>query len=307
MERKAISGKMLTLLFIGMLTLAFNMQSVKTDQKAQLLLETDKDVYILGENVTITLKNIGSETIHIGGYPAWQIYAYPEEEPVYPKIFAFLAWSLEPGQNDTITWKQYNEFTQSPTEPRMYVLRDTQGWGLSAYLEIVSAEEQWIPYVPLPDQVDLEFWIEDQVAYVEVSVTFYDAGYNVSDWGDVVKDGYEIWADSEIWDWTGPAALVITTLCHIYNLGELEHGTYTFTFKAWSLPVESIVFTIPPLPGDTDGDFDVDLDDLYAVLISYGLTIDHSDYVPCADMDGDGIVDIDDLYLVLVNYEEIDS
>ena len=298
---------MLTLLLIGMLTLAFNIQSVKTYQKAQLLLETDKDVYILGENVTITLKNIGSETIQIGGYPAWQIYTYPEEEMVYPMIFAWLAWSLEPGMNDTFIWNQYNEFTQSPAETGMYVVRDTQGWGLSAYFEIATTEERWIPYVPSPEQVDLEFWIEDQVAYVKVSITFYDAEYNISNWGDVVKDGHEIWADSEIWDWTGPAALVITTLCHTYNLGELKHGTYTFTSKAWSLPVKSIVFTIPPLPGDTDGDFNVDLDDLYAVLISYGLPIDHPDYVPFADIDGDGIVDIDDLYLVLVNYEEIDS
>ena len=35
-------------------------------------------------------------------------------------------------------------------------------------------------------------------------------------------------------------------MSHTYELGPLESGTYTFTFQAWSLPVESIVFTIPP-------------------------------------------------------------
>ena len=131
---------MLTLFTFSMLALAFSIQPVKTDQKAQLLLETDKAVYILGGNVTITLKNIGNETVEIGGYPAWQIYTYPEEEMVYPMIFAWLAWSLEPGENDTITWNQYKEFTESPAEPGMYVVRDTHGWGLSAYFEIVAAE-----------------------------------------------------------------------------------------------------------------------------------------------------------------------
>jgi len=141
MKIKAVSGIMLTVLLIGMLTLAFNVQLNQADQKPQLLLETDKDVYISGKNVTIILVNIGTETVNIGGYPAWQIFTYPEEEPVYPKIFAFLAWSLDPGENDTFTWNQYNEFAQSSAEPGMYVIKDTQGLGLSTYFKIIAAEK----------------------------------------------------------------------------------------------------------------------------------------------------------------------
>ena len=113
----------------------------EANQEAQLLLETDKDVYILGENVTITLTNIGNETVEIGGYPPWQILTYPEEEPVYPEVYAWLAWSLRPGENDTFTWNQYNEFTQSPAEPGMHVIKDTQGWGLSTYFRIIAADK----------------------------------------------------------------------------------------------------------------------------------------------------------------------
>jgi hypothetical protein len=134
---KAVSGIMLTMLFLGVPITAFNIQPAKADQGPQLLLETDKNVYILGENVTIVLSNIGTETIQIGGYPIWEIHTYPEEEPVYPSIFAFLAWSLEPGENDTIAWNQTNQFTHSPVEAGMYVVRDLAGWGLSAYFEIV--------------------------------------------------------------------------------------------------------------------------------------------------------------------------
>jgi len=61
-----------------------------------------------------------------------------------------------------------------------------------------------------------------------------------------------------------------------------------------------------PILGDTDGDFDVDLDDLYNVLIGYGLTIEDAmatyGVPPGTDVDEDGMVDLDDLYWVLINY-----
>ncbi len=102
----------------------------------KLSLETDKTVYKLGENVTITLTNISNETIQIGGYPAWQIFTYPEEDPVYPKIFAFLAWSLDQGESDTFIWNQYDEFMGSFCTIGTYVIKDNQGWGLSAIFKI---------------------------------------------------------------------------------------------------------------------------------------------------------------------------
>jgi hypothetical protein len=241
------SGSIVVVLLISILTLAFNVRQVSA---AQLVLKTDKRVYMLGENVTIVLKNIGAERVDVGGYPAWQILTQPEDEPVYPKIFAFLAWGLNPGDNNTFTWNQYNEFTQSAAKPGKYVVRDTQGCGLSAYFDIVAADK-WVPYVPLANMADLVFWATNGVAYVNVAITFADAGYNVSDWGTCIKNGYDIRVDSEIWDWTGPSVLVITTLSHTYSLGRLEEGEYTFTFTAWGARVKSISFTIK---ADSDQD-----------------------------------------------------
>ncbi len=156
--RKNVSGIILVLFLVGVLMLPFRVQPVivgsktnipnfdlnvdntaTTQQTAQLILETDKHVYLLGENVTIILKNVGDRRVGIGGYPAWQIFTYPEEEPVYPAIFSTLAWSLEPGENDTFVWNQYNQFNESFCSPGTYVVKDTQGWGLSAYFEIISA------------------------------------------------------------------------------------------------------------------------------------------------------------------------
>ena len=140
MLRKTLSGIMFSLILISMTELLFPNQAIRADQQVCILLETDKHVYTLGENVTITLTNNGSERVDIGGYPAWQIFTYPEEEPVYPAIFAFLEWHLDPRENDTFVWNQINEFNQSSVNPGAYVVRDTQGWGISAHFEIVAAE-----------------------------------------------------------------------------------------------------------------------------------------------------------------------
>jgi len=136
--KRTVSEVILGFSSIGILLLAFYIPQVKSEQSTQLLLMTNKDIYSVGENVTITILNVGSETVSIGGYPAWQIFTYPGKEPVYPKYFIFLSWSLEPGENNTIIWNQYNAFTESFVEPGKYIVEDNQGWGLSTYFTVIS-------------------------------------------------------------------------------------------------------------------------------------------------------------------------
>jgi hypothetical protein len=104
--------------------------------------------------------------------------------------------------------------------------------------------ETWVPYRPSSEQVDLEFWMGNQTAYINITITFPTAGYDISSWGEVTKDGYILWANSEIWHWTGMCAQVITPVSHTYELGYLESGNYTFTFKAWGIDIKSIDFTV---------------------------------------------------------------
>jgi hypothetical protein len=62
-----------------------------------------------------------------------------------------------------------------------------------------------------------------------------------------------------------------------------------------------IAFAGPqPIPGDLDGDGDVDLSDLAQLLANYGIT-EGATYED-GDLDGDGDVDLSDLAGLLANY-----
>jgi len=126
-----LKGIALLLLITVVIVLAFQPSLAKAE-KPELSLKTDKSIYHVGENVTIILANTGEETVEIGGYPAWQISTYPEDEPVFPEVYAFLIWNLAPGESDVFIWN--STFVETGT----YIVRDLQGWGLSAMFEIVS-------------------------------------------------------------------------------------------------------------------------------------------------------------------------
>ena len=87
---------------------------------SSLLIETSKGRYALGEQVNITLTNIGNVFVEIGVRPSCKIVTYPDLEPVWPKRFTTLVWGLAPGESETWTWNQYNEFTNSPAQPGEY-------------------------------------------------------------------------------------------------------------------------------------------------------------------------------------------
>lgn len=81
-------------------------------------------------------------------------------------------------------------------------------------------------------------------------------------------------------------------------MGPTDSGT---TYPGWSLDDVAIwgVYTGVECPGDLDGDLDIDIGDLAALLANYGSSgASYED----GDLDGDGDVDLADLAALLAVY-----
>ncbi|MEM2704719.1 MAG: hypothetical protein QXR45_16355 [Candidatus Bathyarchaeia archaeon] len=104
--------------------------------------------------------------------------------------------------------------------------------------------QEWVPYVPPGENVELKHWVSSGVSYVNVSISFPHPMFNVSSWGDPIIIGNSISVDAEIWQYTGPTMPLITIVQHTYELGTLSPGEYNFTFMTWGQTVKSITFKI---------------------------------------------------------------
>ena len=91
----------------------------------------------------------------------------------------------------------------------------------------------------VPEVLSIDIFDVSGNYFAEVTLVFRDMGYRIPDWGDVQRTGNVLFADSKVEDWTGFAPLIIAEEAHIYELGELSPGTYTFDFRAWGESVEN--------------------------------------------------------------------
>lgn len=103
----------------------------------------------------------------------------------------------------------------------------------------------WVTHVPDADQVQLYYWRGNCTSYMNVSITFCNSGYNVSDWGTPTIIGNDVSVNAEIWHWTGIVYPWCWTASNTYTLGNLTVGKYHFTFKVWEYHhVKNITFNI---------------------------------------------------------------
>jgi len=117
--------------------------------------------------------------------------------------------------------------------------------GVTDNLVIVDpgpVEEQWVPYVPTPEQARLFIVTDETGTKARVTLIFPSGGYSIRDWGALHQDGNNFWVDAQVERWTGPSTTVITPVTHDYDLGTLAKGDYTFTFSAWQQPIEARSF-----------------------------------------------------------------
>jgi len=106
----------------------------------------------------------------------------------------------------------------------------------------VSATTWWGAF---KNDVALNYWSENGKSYINITISLPDPSHNVTDWGTPTINGNNIEVSAEVWKRTGGAITVLVTFHHTYDLGVLQHGDYTFTFKVWDTLVKTITFTVP--------------------------------------------------------------
>jgi hypothetical protein len=70
----------------------------------------------------------------------------------------------------------------------------------------------------------------------------------------------------------------------------------------WAVGNQGAIIQRSTLPGDLDGDGDVDLTDLSLLLAAFGACAGDANYDPDADLDGSGCVELADLSLLLAAF-----
>jgi len=103
------------------------------------------------------------------------------------------------------------------------------------------------------------------------------------------------------------------TLTFTWDTTGFAYGNYTISAMADIVPGETDTtdntmtyprYTLVTIPGDIDGDRDVDIYDIVAMAGIYGTTEEDPQYDPNCDIDGDGDIDIYDIVIAAGNYGE---
>lgn len=103
-----------------------------------------------------------------------------------------------------------------------------------------------------------------------------------------------------------------TTITFMWNTTDFTKGNYTISAVAHTVPGETDIsdntltgdWVIVTIPGDVDGDFDVDLYDAVKLLVCYGSKEGDPNYDPICDLNEDGRIDLFDAVILLAHYGE---
>jgi len=146
------------------------------------------------------------------------------------------------------------------------------------------------------DSTVRSFWIDARTGQLTATGYLFDVGLQGSLGDQVIMDGRLLVTDN---------TTAIDGIMGLYSFDAPADGSLSMNGNIVDTqgygPREIAVWIPPavPCPGDTDGDLDVDLDDLTRLLQTYGLCDGDPGYDPATDLDSSGCIDLDDLTLLL--------
>ena len=111
---------------------------------------------------------------------------------------------------------------------------------LSSARSLRAQTETWQPATS-GFSTEISLWTSGSTTYAKVRLTFPTGGWRV-DWGQVTRAGNAFTADAKVERWDGITTQAITYAEHTYNLGVLESGSYSFTFKSYGTVIRSQTF-----------------------------------------------------------------
>lgn len=123
-----------------------------------------------------------------------------------------------------------------------------------------------------------------------------DSANTQLDTGEIIHTDAGTSLTSWSFNWTAPSTYGNATM---YGAALSADGSGNARGDLWNKTSLNIIVTIP---GDSDGDYDVDYDDFIILAAAYGTNIGDLAYNELADFDKDGDVDYDDFIVLAATY-----
>ncbi len=113
----------------------------------------------------------------------------------------------------------------------------------SSSASVRAQQETFVPITLNAAQTEIHLWTSGAgVTYARVKLTFAHGGFRVTDWGEPTRNGNNFAVDIKPEQWTGLSTQAIMYLTHVYELGTLPSGSYSFNVNSRGAAVRSEQF-----------------------------------------------------------------
>ncbi len=257
----------------------------------------DYNIYAFGPPIhDVAVTNVTPSKTVVGQGYSMKINVTVENQGDLPETFNVTTYY----GNDTITPHQWETFWSMGDVNRDGYINDTDGDIIGAALGSTPGDPNWCPWADLSEDLIIDI--------LDLDIWAYNDGWDI--W-DYFISGAAI--ETQTVNNLSPGSSV--TLVFTWNTTGVIKGNYAIGAYAVPILCEEVdradnnygdgIVTVT-IPGDTDGDLDVDYDDFIVLAGAYGSSIGLPAYRSEADFDCDGDVDYDDFIVLAGNYGKTD-